>query len=233
MPGAFEKVDRAIELLKAAGIRTDLQLTISRYNLEDFAALRAYATGKRCGTVNLDCDLFEPAEDTGRSLKTFALTEAEQTAVYLSASQAAGNPLRPSCDDDFAALARENSELRGTVPPGMPCAAGLRAFTVTYFGQMLPCACFPLATADLLQMDFEAAWSRIHAAAAEYTRSEECRSCVYFGKCKFCAARYYLASGGTAGHPGCVPCDKKLRALPRVMDEINQQQTKHKEETLL
>ncbi|MGI6498413.1 MAG: radical SAM protein [Oscillospiraceae bacterium] len=75
---AFHTVDRALNLLHEAGIVTDISVTVSRYNYEDFENLLSYVQSKPHANLSIDCDMQEPRSETGRKLATFALGIEEQ-----------------------------------------------------------------------------------------------------------------------------------------------------------
>lgn len=214
---AFDRVDRALDLLREYGIITDISVTVSRYNYEDAENIIRYARSKTDGNINLECDLFAPRDETGRRLSDFALTYDEQKNVWESYYRASGYELAPSCPDEMPPISApplaEGEEARNAFVR-MPCTAGLCSFSVGYSGDMQPCAQLPLARAYPLEEGFEAAWEKVNRAGREYLRSAECRDCAYFGACRFCPASYALASGGKNGLPGDKPCNKKLRILP-------------------
>ncbi|MDO4564083.1 MAG: radical SAM protein [Clostridia bacterium] len=214
---AFFKVDRALRLLKEAKVPTDIQLTMSRYNYEDFDALLDYAKSMSFGRINLDSDMFEPVVSSGKRFSDYALSFEEQSRLWQRSIQKNGMETFSLCDEDFIEpLLQGEPEASGS---RMPCVAGLCSFTIGYFGNMQPCGQFPLASVNVLKEGFMPAWRQVNDAALSYRRSEECRACAYFGKCRFCPARYALASGGTNGLPGEQPCNKNLRILHTVMRE--------------
>ena len=198
---AFEKVVRGLKLLKAANIRSDITLTVTRQLFNDLPRVLALASELANGSVNVDSDLMQPQAETGRELNDFALSMDEQAAVWRQLI----DPDKPPLISDASALGRFS---------GMPCTAGLCSFWMNWEGVMTPCLSFPLAEGRPLDEGFLPAWKRINAAAKAYRRSDECLSCPHLNICKFCPARYALASGGLGARLGARPCNVEARLLP-------------------
>ena len=212
----FYRVDKALTLLADAGITTDISLTVCRYNFDDFEALLDYAQSKPHALTNLDCDMFQPDEKTGRKLDDFALSTEEQESLFEILFRRQGYTYRPTCADDLR-LSRMNSENFSQRCAKMPCVAGKCSFAISADGIMQPCTQYSLSEASVSKLGFKNAWVTVRDAVKNYKRSDECLSCEYFGQCNFCASRYALTSGGKNGLPGHVPCNKYARVLPEVI----------------
>jgi len=212
VPEAFGKVDKALRLLKEKRIMTGISLTLSKYNAASFEDLWNYSCKMTSGTVSMDCELFEPVESSGHHFSEYALSFDERKFLYIKEAELKGGLVSALCEADI--LDEPVQPVQGYTV-GLPCAAGLSLFFVSYYGMMMPCNNFPLACVNLLENSVCFAWEQINQRAKMFERSEECKTCAFLGRCAFCAARFAIETGGKNGLPGEGSCDKKSRLLRR------------------
>lgn len=221
---AFFRVDKALRMIDEAKLFSGISLTISRYNMDDFENLWNYTCSVSQGEITIDCDLFNPSVSSGKNYEQYALSIDEQYEIRKKSLEAKGFFVDESIDCDSL---EKGVFDEGTANIGMPCAAGLSAFFISYAGEMRPCVDFYLANCNLLQETFDSAWKKINALAKAYKRSVECIACSYFGKCSFCPAVYSVNSCGTNGLPGDKACEKEKRiALHKLLKKATDKQKK-------
>jgi len=207
---AFYKVDTALRALKETTLLPQIELTISKYNLDDMINLWQYAHSIVDTRVIVDCDLFEPTVSSGHNFEEYALSYDEQLFVRRTVLELLGAEPAQLTEEDYIAEPIDPSEKK---QDKLPCAAGHSLFHIGYDGIMMPCGSFPLAMSDVLANGVREAWFEINFAARNYRRSEECMSCEFLGQCKFCAARYFNASAKNVRCEEGMSCNKQLRML--------------------
>ncbi|MBQ3003561.1 MAG: radical SAM protein [Clostridia bacterium] len=208
---AFAVVNNALNMLREANISYNIQHTFSKYNLDDAQALLEYSQMMKNGEVQIDTDLFDPIDNCGNEYSKYALSFEERWYLESKLQARKGRSVGVVCDEDFLRAKVDTPQPSPTL--NMPCIAGITAFHVNYYGIMAPCGNFPLVLEDVTKERVQTAWNEIHRVALSYTRSEECVSCEFFGKCSFCPARYAMATGSKNGLAGVKPCDKKYAML--------------------
>lgn len=205
-PGGFDRVDRALTLLKDHGVPVKLNCSLTPDNAGDLEAMVAYAKEREL-IMNVTSYMFPPVrkdpachESSARftpeeavryHLLTYRLQEGEERyRTYLERliSGAVEPPgLDESCVDPVDGKVR--------------CRAGRAAFWVSWDGWLTPCGMMSEPREDLNELDFAAAWERLAACSQELRLSGVCESCANRSLCHACAASALAETGSTEGVP--------------------------------
>ena len=195
---AFYKVDRAIDLVKKAGIPFALAITVSKQMFNDFEATLKYCNSKE----PLSCDItvfpFEPRKETGRDYYSYAPSLDEQVEIYKIRLRIAEKDIIPySCEGELLEKGVFLEGEKGEKTSGIPCMAGRIRFSINWDGAMLACNTFGFAKAFPLKDGLYNAWEYINKKSCEYNMPSECSKCVYKSVCIPCPAvhRFYAGEG--------------------------------------
>lgn len=201
-PGGFERAEKAITLLKEAGIHVVVTSSIIPENKEDMQQIIEFAHSCGC-QANIATYMFPPVR-----------REREEGDSRLNAEEAGRlNVLKQRYrlgDEKFAEAARwmldrirpgkssEEADSWGSNRVGeMQCRAGRSSFWVSWEGKMTACGMmeFPVAC-EPFRDGFQPCWERI---TEEVRRQEVLRGCAGCGKKELChpCAAILLAETGT------------------------------------
>lgn len=198
---AFDKVDSAINLLTASGLKPDIALSASKLMYNDFQKLVDYVKAH-----NLDftysLDLSDPRD--GHSINNYFLTDDEQITLSRIAAAARKTIIKPSTPAPSPGY-DDNQECN----LGMPCNAGTIRFVVTNNGEMIPCMSIPEIHINMLKHSFNKCWSYITSEMRKVKQPVECKNCIYQKKCPHCPVHRY--DGLFSGHCKKRNCSLTLR----------------------
>lgn len=193
---AFAKVDRAIDMVREAGIPFDLAITVTRNLVEDFEALYRYCMGKNPRQCRVTHSPFDARPETGRQAVAY-MPALEQQARVLQLQYAVGQEYlqRGQRYGEEECEVQEKKQNRPLAGRGLPCAAGRNSFSVTWRGEMLPCGNMFYSVTYPLKSGFAEAWKTLHGRCVSFQNPEECVACSLYPVCRYCAARHYAHSG--------------------------------------
>lgn len=200
--GSFDRVMKAIGLLKERKIKLALKINITRANLDEVEDLKAFV--KDLEAIPEWATLLMPRSD-GRKDNLFLRLEPEQTLEV-------GDRLYPeSCDDGDASLeeARENKEFScdGTSEEGakrdwvkgklFQCGAGKKGLVISPYGELKPCLELPSAGYSILNSGLKEGWKKIGDYVESFKPSPEykCFDCRLRNFCLSCPAKARLECG--------------------------------------
>lgn len=186
---AFYKVDKAINLIKQAGIPFTLAITISKQLVGDFEAILKYCFLKEPLSCKIAELPFEARKETGRKYDDYAPTLDEQIEVFKIRSELEGRNIIPfSCEEELPAKSSISEDDNINSSKGISCSAGRNGFFVTWDGRMLPCDTFDFTEAFPLKDGFPAAWHYINNRSCEYNMPAGYLNCTYKRVCIHCPA---------------------------------------------
>ena len=204
--GVFDRVDRAIRGLKAAGIPVKLNCSLTPYNCADLEQLVAYAK-----SLDLHLDLatymFPPIRKDPSRIGVNDRFSPEEAAFWrLEGMRLQSTPERYRA---FQEQIRQGS----IDPPGLEegcydpldgkirCRAGKASFWITWDGWLTACGMMPEPKVDLRLSDFPESWRQLTTLAEETRLSGVCAKCANFQLCHPCAAMAAAETGHTGGIP--------------------------------
>ncbi|NCB42983.1 MAG: radical SAM protein [Clostridia bacterium] len=210
VPEAFNKVDRAINLLVDAGLPVSFAVTVSKQLLPDFEPIVRYCESKIAGVTRINSMPFETRPETGRLFESYAPSLDEQVEAYRIRQKIfLGSHERKTANEEYV----ENRQHGVPVPPetGIVCMAGMYGFAINWNGKMIPCNNFDYSGRYPLNEGFLSAWQYINQKCREYKNPYECIGCAYYGICRHCPAGHYRKAG--EGHVDPDVCAEAKRMV--------------------
>ena len=201
--GSFSRAIRALDLLRAARVKTTVSCVINRNNLSGWQGMLDVCRDHGAGTLylhNYKC--------TGSGFVNMGdldLTPAQWEAFYTEALRVRSSheEVTLSFDDPIMA-ALPGFQPSGTVP-GSTC--GKLSLHLCPDGQITPCGFIPLSVGHILEDDFDEIWFRspILQKMREKTPEGKCHGCSSYSDCLGgCTARVFALTGAFDGpDPHC------------------------------
>ncbi len=198
-PGAFDTVIRAAEATRRAGLRFQINTTITRTNLAEVPAIAELA--RRLGAAVFNPFILVP---TGRGDEIREeILEPSQYAELLGDLLALRNDspieLRVTCGPQYARLYRE-TELPQPEVHISGCMGGRGFGFISHRGDIQTCGFLDIAAGNLVEngYDFAAIWDRspfLHEIRDVKSYKGKCGHCAYAKVCGGCRARAYTMTG--------------------------------------
>lgn len=209
---AFYKVDRAIDLVKKAGIPFSLAITVPRQMVKDFRELYQYCKAKEPSACHVNPWPFEARAETGREYEKYAPTLDEQVEIFRIIKEYREETTEDDLCEGQAYEKRGGERDAPTCPEkGITCMAGRNSFSIKWDGRMLPCNIFDFAGSYPLEGGFLNSWKNINRSCKEYLNAVECVGCEYYGVCRSCPAGHYMQMG--QGHANPAVCAEGKRMV--------------------
>ena len=202
-PDGFEKADRAITLLREAGIQVKLNCSLTPDNVCDLEKIVAYAKERKL-ILEVATYMFPPLRKDPASIgrnERFTPQEAAYWQIRRYQLQ---------YENDRFVKFLENLSNDAVDPLGMDegcydpvdgkirCRAGSASFWATWDGYLLPCGMMTEPKVDMDDGDFFKAWGKLIKVTQQIRLSGICTKCKNQGICHACAAMA-LAENGEFG----------------------------------
>lgn len=205
-PGGFDRVDRALALLRDHDVNVKLNCSLTPDNAGDLEAMVAYAKGRELN-MSVTSYMFPPVRRDPSCHENAARFTPEEAARY----QLLTYRLQNGQEAYRAYLGRL---IQGTAePPGLDescvdprdgkvrCRAGNASFWISWDGWLTPCGMMSSPRQDLNDGAFGAAWDRLVEQSKKLQLSGICGGCKDQGICHACAAAALAETGTTEGVP--------------------------------
>lgn len=196
----FDKVDRAINLLKETGISVKLNCSLTPYNIGDLEAMIQYAEEKQL-ILDTNPYMFPPLRKNPEKIGVNDRFTPKETAYWqIKRYQLQyGNELYQKylqgiCDGMVKPQGMDES-CYDPIDGKVRCRAGKAAFWITWDGYMLPCGMMPEPKVDMYKVSFEDAWKQLTQKTENIRLSGICEKCSNRGICHSCAAMAYAETG--------------------------------------
>jgi len=206
--GAFLSVIRAAEIAGHAGVRFQINTTISKANIDE--ALGIAKLAKRLGAYCFNPFILVPT-GRGQELSDAILDPVEYEAFLnelLEMKLESEIEIRVTCGPQFARICRqEKVERIGGEVGG--CIGGSEFGFIGYRGDVHTCGFLDISAGNLIENNFDLGkiWRESEFFAEIRDRSGytgSCRICEYVGVCGGCRARAFAISGDyLASDPVC------------------------------
>ncbi|MFC1761349.1 radical SAM protein [Planctomycetota bacterium] len=201
--GAFNAVLKATELARAAGMRFQINTTLSRINKHEVIAISAMA--ERMGAACFNPFILVPT-GRGEELSDQLLDPVEYETLLnelLKIKINSSIPMRVTCGPQFARITRTRAEERVDAAPG--CMGGREFGFISRQGVVQTCGFLQISAGNLLEngYDFRQIWEESHFLEEIRDRehySGKCSMCAYMDTCGGCRARAFAASGDYLGN---------------------------------
>lgn len=197
--GSFSRTLTGIRNLVAQGVEANINLTVSRLNMNETGELVNLAE-----TLGVGAIAFSRLVPTGRGkgLSSEALS-CEEVAHFYDELQKLNDQSKivVTSRDPLAAIPGMVGDIPQTEMPVGGCAAGIFGVTITSDGTIMPCRRMDLAVGNIKEVSFRELW--VESPVLESLRKQECyhggcESCRYWAVCRGCRAialAYARASG--------------------------------------
>lgn len=190
--GSFEKVMRAIQLLKDEGVDVQSKATLMKPNQSEFLKIRELA--EKFGTLFRYGTSLIPKVD-GNPAPLQYLADPEE--VY---------EIKTKLAKGKRTINEGNREGRNLKKPLFRCGAGRSEVSLSPYGEMNLCLEIHYPEYNILKGSFEEGWQKIKKIAEEASKKAEkslCKNCALVPFCHFCPALEFFNgkfSGCSAYH---------------------------------
>lgn len=225
-PGGFERVVRAVRLLREQGVEVKLSSSLTRANEGDVE--RLHAIGESLG-VPVRIDTYMMPAERERSLPFNRQARLEPERAARARVRAYELEMRPEQFKEFVmkTLWQAAHVVPDDGPMRMKCLAASCSFTVNWQGEMRPCVVMTKPAANVFEMGFDAAWQQIRQETERIVMAEKCNACPLRIICRTCAAAALLETGSYDGVPEylCRYARETYRVLAQYLMENKRKDT--------
>jgi len=211
-PGSFAAALAGLARLRAAGVPSQINVSVARHNRDQLPDL--YARAKAVGAVALHLFLVVPVGCGVEMQEDDRLDPAETEAVLNWLADHHGDPalaVKATCAPQYERILRQRhgpSVLRrgGLDATTRGCLAGSAVCFVSARGQVFPCGYLPQAAGDLRHEQFATIWrsSPLFRALRSPDRlGGACGACGFRRVCGGCRARAYAKTGDPLAEEPC------------------------------
>jgi MoaA/NifB/PqqE/SkfB family radical SAM enzyme len=195
----FKRVLENLDLLSAEKIPFSLQMTISKDNYQDLAAV--YAISKKHNVpFHYNVSFFRIRQCTKEIqeenlVDDKIITNAiKQLDEYYETKQIRNIDMIPK-------------PVKNTI--GVNCAAGRSNAFISHRGFMQPCVSFDAISISTFDHSIDQCWKYIVSECDKIPMISECNGCIHWGRCQHCFAMHY-ADTETFDKPSPLLCFKRL-----------------------
>jgi radical SAM protein with 4Fe4S-binding SPASM domain len=200
VPGSLVRSVRALEMLRARGIKTLVACVLMTPNFQDKEGVRRLAQALDA-EFTLDPTI-TPHINGDRAITALNISPEELTAVFR--------------DESLVGKVEEFCAPPGPVDDdildGTPCSAGHTSCFITPRGDVYPCVQFPLPCGNIREEPFLRIWK--HSKALKEVRGIRardlpvCSSCGHVGSCTRCPGLAFME--GDMYGPSTADCEKSF-----------------------
>jgi radical SAM protein with 4Fe4S-binding SPASM domain len=209
--GAFEKTLIGMRLMQEAGIKVQINFTVTRMNVREIQAVYDLARENRA--IALYLFLLVPV-GCGVQIANEQMLSSEEVEAWLNwvaeKDHEGPLPLKAICAPQYFRIEHDNFG-RPEEPISADrkgCLAGLHMCFVTHKGDVYPCGYLPLAAGNVRNQPFRDIWnnsSLFRNLRDSSLLSGRCGACDFKDVCGGCRARGFSAHGNVlAEEPYCV-----------------------------
>ena len=192
----FSQTEKAIKLLKQAGIPVKLNCSVTPHNACDLEAISDFAKQNELA-LQVATYMFPPARRDSTMTGKNDRFPPEKAAFYTAYSEyltlgkerflkMGDNLIMPDGSDDDCA----------SIGEGVGCRAGKCSFWVTWEGYLTPCGMFPCDKENnVFEKEFNICWQSVREKTAQIRLPKECANCSLKQNCRACAAMVITESG--------------------------------------
>jgi radical SAM protein with 4Fe4S-binding SPASM domain len=208
MPGAYDIMLKAVMLARAAGIRFQINTTVTALNADNLDAIAQLAIdlGAACWNPFMLVPVGRAAQDTNLLLSS----NQYEAVLHKLADMKASFPieLRVTCGPQFARVARQKKIPGADNIRGCLAADGF-AF-ISHKGDVQTCGFLEISAGNLPEKEYNLAgiWQRsplLNTIRDFSAYRDTCGKCEFLAACRGCRARAYADTGDILGcDPMCV-----------------------------
>lgn len=206
--GAFDAALNAIRIVRAAGVSTQINMTVCRENRDEVGEIVRLA--EREGVKAVHFFVFVPVGcglDWGKDQSLSAVECEDLLNWFRRYEKSAGIETRLTCAPQYRRIPAEDRQEGGMTGPASPsgCLGGKSVCFVSHAGDVFPCGYLPVAAGNVRDRSLKEIWEG--ADLFRELRDADklgapCGACVYKETCGGCRARAYAATGNYLGGDG-------------------------------
>jgi radical SAM protein with 4Fe4S-binding SPASM domain len=203
--GALEKTLNAIELISQAEIPLTINHLVMRNNLQEFAALKAFARERKVRF--LSNYIVEPCLDGSTGVLEQQIPVSRLKLFVQREKKEEGSCLRT----DACAQEKKNAVLKKRL---FYCDAGRVSMSINPSGKANLCLKLPIPGLEVLKEGVLSCWQRIveYVNNLKTSREYQCDKCQFVDLCAWCPAMGQLLEGDLNS---CVPFYKKIARMQK------------------
>ncbi len=215
-PGAFESSLRGVRILKEAGIKVQINTSLTRRNLHDLE--NVFNLIKKIEADAWHVFMLVPTGRGGEGDQELIGTEDyERVLNYIyEKNRDEKMEIKPTCAPQYYRILRQRAKADG-IPVDVEhfglnartrgCLAGVGFVFVSYKGDVFPCGYYPVKAGSVKEASFREIWERseLFAKLRDFKSYKgACGACGYIRVCGGCRARAYAVTGDDlAAEPFC------------------------------
>jgi radical SAM protein with 4Fe4S-binding SPASM domain len=209
--GAFEKALVGMRLMQEAGIKVQVNFTVTKMNVKEVSAV--YDLARESKAIALYLFLLVPV-GCGVQIADSQMLSSEEVEEWLRwvcrKDREGPLPIKAICAPQYYRVEYESRETNGEPIPSdrKGCLAGLHMCFVSHKGDVYPCGYLPLSAGNIRTRPFRQIWSESGLFANLRDSSllaGRCGACDFKDVCGGCRARGYYAYGHVlAEEPYCL-----------------------------
>lgn len=233
-PGAFEASLRGMRILQEAGIKVQVNTSLTKRNFADLDNI--YRLVKKLNAHSWHVFMLVPTGRGGEvaDRELIDADDYERTLNYLYEKNRDDNmEIKPTCAPQYYRILRQRAAAEG-IPVDVEhfgvnartrgCLAGLGFGFVSYRGEVFPCGYYPVSAGNVRERSFREIWdsSPLFLKLRDFRNYQGvCGSCGYLRVCGGCRARAYAVTGDDlAAEPYCRH-GEAMTAKPPELDELD------------
>lgn len=188
--GSYNKVLRAVELLKQRGVDAQLKLTVMRPNQAEAARIKKLA--EKLGTMFRYSATVNPKTNGDQSPLKYQLDPEE---AYQIKQKLAGRG--EAIDEDHEKRKEWRPQMAGRKVL-FKCGAGQTEVTISPYGELNLCLEIQSPRYNILKGSVRAGWEKIKKQVEAFVPSKnyQCGNCAIAAFCQWCPAKSWLGEGG-------------------------------------
>ena len=215
-PGNYDKTLRGFDLMRDAGIKVQINFTVTRQNVSELPLMYDLACSRHAAALYLF--LLVPVGCGVQIAPSQMLNarEVEEWLFWVQEKDEQGHlPIKAICAPQYYRVeAQYGGEGDGIPAVRKGCLAGIHMCFVSHKGEVYPCGYLPTPAGDLRAQSFRDIWTGsplFKSLRDSSLLSGKCGACEYKDVCGGCRARGYYAYGDVlAEEPYCVYTPARL-----------------------
>ncbi|MBI5286153.1 MAG: radical SAM protein [Deltaproteobacteria bacterium] len=214
LPGAWERTDKGIDILRQHGLDFQIQVSVTKDNIKELPQIIEYSHRKGARAVNI---FFLVCTGRGQEVTDITPSQYEGVLRYIAEAEREYEGrmmVRARCAPHFLRVASEinpdSSVLKGATSG---CIAGAHYFRITPVGDITPCPYMPIKAGNIKERGLAEVWwnSQVFQPLRNPNYNGRCKNCEFNDICGGCRARAYAATGDMMGEDPWCEYEPKVR----------------------
>ncbi len=217
-PGGYERVVRAIRLLKEQSVDVRVGGSLTKANAADVEQI-LQAEQQFDVPVRIDTYMMPAVRERNKPFAEQSRVEPREAArirIRALKEEMGLETFSQYCQQTLAEVAWIESQTdRKPEAVPMTCMAGKCSFTVNWQGELRPCVVMSGPARSVFDYGFEEAWRYVSEETRKILLNPKCSTCRLRPLCRTCAASALLETGSYDGVPDymCQYAEESFRCL--------------------